>query len=189
MKDSIKPVLKALPAHKIFITFILLLFFFPTDAQNNCDKKTYDIINAIFDSGEARIYQTSLFGKGWANYFEDYDEIFKKVGIPTYISNDELKEIIGEKELRKIRNSIYDLRPCKFSSEHLNDNITLSAEFDNKRALSQGVFRVSMPIIIEENIAVLKKESSSESAIFILQKRNNHWKIIYTFYDWYILED
>jgi len=180
---------KALSAYKIAVTIILLLFFFRTEAQTKCNNNGYEIINAIFNSGEAKLYETTLFNKGWAHYFEGYDEIFKNVGIPTLVTDDELKTILGDKELRKIHSRIYGLRPCLLSSEDLNDNITLSADFDSAEAISQGVFRISMPVIIDGDIAVLKKESSSESAIFILQKRDEKWKIIYTFYDWYVLEE
>lgn len=182
---------KVVPVHKVLVFFILLLSCCRTIAQDDCDERTYEVVKDIFGSGagEARIYETTLFGKGWATYFENYCEIFDRVGIPTTISDAELKKILGKEEMRDIYSSILDLRPCKLFSEHLNENINLAEKFDTPKALSQGVFRISQPIFVDEKLAVLKKEGISESAIFILEKRNDRWEIIYTFYDWYVLEE
>ena len=189
MKDLIKLTLKVPLVHKNLIVIFFLLSFSQINVQTNCDAKTYEIINAVFDSGETEIYETTLFEKGWARYFEDYKEIFDRVGIPTSISNDKLKEILGKEKLRYINSSIYGLKPCRLSTKHLNGNINLSSNFDRKNSISRGVFRISKPIIVEDNIAILKTESINESPIYILQKKDGKWEIIYTFYDWYILED
>lgn len=188
MKDLIKPMLKA-PLVLKFMVFLFLIFSLKMRAQKNCDGRTYEIINTIFNTGETEIYDTTLFHKGWASYFESYQEIFSRVGIPTSISNNHLKEILGEDELRKINSAIYSLQPCRLSSKYLNDNIFLSKKFDSKKAISKGVFRISRPIFVGKDIAILKKESLYESPIFILQKRNDVWEIIYTFYDWYVLDE
>src|SRR5690606_41750097 len=120
---------KALSAYKIAVTIILLLFFFRTEAQTKCNNNGYEIINAIFNSGEAKLYETTLFNKGWAHYFEGYDEIFKNVGIPTLVSDDELQTILGDIELRIIHSRIYGLRPCLLSYEDINEYFTISDVF------------------------------------------------------------
>lgn len=192
MKGLINPMPRALPVCKISLFVIVFLFSYcKTIAQNNCNEKTYEVLNDIFGSGlgEARIYETTLFGKGWANYFEDYEKIFGRVGIPTSITDAEFKEILDEEAMRKINSAILAIRPCKLSSKSLNDKINLSEKFDSPKAIAKGTFRVSQPIFVGNDIAILKKESIYEAPIFILQKANNRWEIIYTFYDWVILED
>lgn len=169
------------------IRIIVLLFCLtPSSAQGELSPEEYEVINTLFNN-EAFIHEVTYFDKGWAHYFENMENIQNRVGIPTEISDEQLKQKFDEKILNKIHSVILELRPYKLEKRKLNNSIHLYPEFDSGKALKKGVFRISKPIVVDGKVAVVKKVSASESPIFLLEKKGAEWQIIYTFYDWYIL--
>lgn len=185
MRDTISPILKVVPALKLsFLVFFLITS--TSSAQNEISAEEYEVINTLFD-GKTNIYKVTLFDKGWAHYFEDLEKIINRVGIPTTISDEALKEKLDKNTLRQIHSAILRLKPYKLEKGKLNESIELKKTFDNDKAIENEVFRISKPILVDNKIAVVKKVSELESPVFILQKHETQWRIVYTFYDWYIL--
>lgn len=194
MKDTIGLEQKAIHVLKCFFLFIFLGGAFISQAQNS-DRITdeeYAIINTVFldnPNDTIFIYNKIFSDKGWANYFDpkNFESLTSKVGIPTTISDTELRDILTDDVLFSIYESIYSSKPLNLSNEKLNKPIFLTTSFDKPLDLKKGVQRISKPILIGD-IAVFRKIGFSEAPIHILKKKNNEWKIIYTFYDWLILE-
>lgn len=175
----------------ILITSFLLLFtvFFSTKAQAQMTDEEYAVINAIYY--HRNLYHTTLFNKGWAHYFEDIDNIVVDgyTGFPTWVTDKELRKKLDDEILNDIYSEIKDLKPVRLSQKKLEPDIHLMRHFDTKKALKKGVIRISKPIIIDGRIAVIKQEGIHISNIYIIEKKEGKWKIIYTFYDWLIIID
>ncbi len=181
------------------IIFIFLLFYFlggavSSTAQNikEISAEEYEVINAVFSNdlkNPVYIYNKVYYDKGWADFFEpgNFKRITSNVGIPVTISDTELRDILSNEVLYSIHSSIFSTKPVKLSKNKLSKSIVLTDSFDAPRDLKKGVQRISNPIIIGD-IAVFRKIGYSEAPIYILKKENDSWKIIYTFYDWLILE-
>lgn len=179
------------------ISFLFLYFLggtVSTTAQNTKEisAEEYEVINAVFSddpNNTIYIYNKFYYDKGWAHYFKpgNFESISSNVGIPVTISDSELREILTDEILYSLYSNIYSSKPVKLSKDKLNKSIKLTDSFDAPRDLKQGVQRISKPIIIGD-IAVFRKIGYSEAPIYFLKKDNASWKIIYTFYDWLILE-
>jgi hypothetical protein len=112
------------------------------------------------------------------------------VGIPTTISDEELKKLLPKDVLRKFYNGIYDLQSCKISKTKIKpkiSNIHLVKSFDTRKDFKKDVIRISKPIIVN-NLAIFRIISPNEAPIFFLKRENNEWKVIYVSYEWLILE-
>jgi hypothetical protein len=184
-------------SHSIIFRFLLFYFLggaVSSTAQNikEISAEEYEVINAVFSEDSNNfiyVYNKVYFDKGWANYFQsgNFESITSNVGIPVTISDIELREILTDEVLYSIHSSIYSSKPVKLRKDKLNKSINLTNSFDAPRDLKKGVQRISKPIIIGD-IAVFRKIGYSEAPIYFLKKENENWKIVYTFYDWLILE-
>lgn len=195
MKDIIRPEQRVIPVLK----YLFLLLVFLQGAYSSLAQKAekisfeeYEVINAVLSENPNKtiyIYDRLIYDKGWADYFdpENFENLTSKVGIPVKITDSELRYILTDEVLKSINNSIMTLKPLKLHQDNLNKSISISNTFDEPGDLKKGVQRISKPIIIGD-IAVFRKIGFSEAPIYILKKENEIWNIIYTFYDWLILE-
>ncbi len=193
MKDIRRPEQRVLPALRYFF-LIFLLGAISSFAQNGekISAEEYEVINSVFSenpNNTTYIYEKVYYDKAWANYFDpdNFESITSNVGIPTTITDNELRDILNDKILFSINSRINSLKPIKINRGKLNKYVRLSRSFDEPGDLIKGVQRISQPIIIGD-IAVFRKIGFLEAPIYILKKENKSWKIIYTFYDWLILE-
>lgn len=179
------------------ISFLFLYFLGGTVSSTaqitkEISAEEYEVINAVFSEDPKNsiyIYNKVYYDKDWAHYFEPdkFENITSNVGIPVTISDIELRDILSNEVLYAIHSSIYSSKPAKLSKNKLNKSINLTNSFDAPRDLKKGVQRITKPIIIGD-IAVFRKIGYSEAPIYFLKKENENWEIIYTFYDWLILE-
>lgn len=179
-----------------FKFFIIIILGCPvlSQAQNTeeISFEEYEVINTVFPEDLEKsnyIYHRVYYDKGWASFFEpeNFKNITSRVGIPVKITDEELRDILSDEVLKSINNCIMTLKPLKLNQDKLNKSISISNSFDEPGDLKKGVQRISKPIIIGD-IAVFRKIGFSEAPIYILKKENEIWNIIYTFYDWLILE-
>lgn len=185
---------KVIPVIK-YIFFLIFLGGSDLSTAQNAEiisPEEYEIINTVFSDNPNKpvyIYNKVFYDKGWANYFdpENFKNLTSKVGTPVTISDTELRDILTDEVLNSINNSIYSSKPVKLKKEKLNKSIGLTNSFDEPGDLKKGVQRISKPIIIGD-IAVFRKIGFNEAPIYILKKENETWNIIYTFYEWLILE-
>lgn len=195
MRDIIVRVLKVQNVIKI-VTFISSIITTASAQQGNhsfITEEEYKIINAIFtfhSKEKILVYKDTYFDKGWVLYFnpQNFPLITERVGIPTIISDAELKELLTDNVLSEIRNNIYAMKPISLDKKNLMKSIKLVNFCNGSLGVKKDVVRISKPIIIN-NIAVFRRIGANEAPIFILRKYNDTWKIVYTFYDWLILNE
>lgn len=158
----------------------------------------YEVINDFFDRGNDEINETvyiyykTYSDKGWSIYFtyEDLNLITGNVGIPTTISDEELKKLLPKDVLRKFYNGIYALQSCKISKTKIKPkirNIRLVKSFDTRKDFKKDVIRISKPIIVND-LAIFRIIHPNYAPIFILKREDNEWKVIYAAYEWLIIE-
>ena len=192
------------PGHKqCFVSkFLLVLFMnfavpisFALAQSESADFITdseYEIINMfIEDSRDNKllIYHRTYFDKGWAEYFlqSNRELIYSSVGLPVRISDEELDAILTKSVLSTVRNEIYNLKPLAIDKAKLKKGVRLVKTFDRPSDLRDGVLRIAKPIIVND-IAIYHRIGYNEAPIHILRKHENGWEVVYTFYDWLILE-
>ena len=103
-----------------------------------------------------------------------YDSIFPRVTIPTTISDEELKTILSEDDLRIIRSRIKKSRPTILNEDKLK-NIRVK-----RRHMGRTNF-ISRPIILDD-VAIFRRIGELEVPIHVLIKENDKWEVKYTFY-------
>jgi hypothetical protein len=199
MKDMVTVMQKA---RNVISVILINLFTCVILAQNSSFEEIsdaeYEVINDFFDRGNDEINETvyiyykTYSDKGWSIYFtyEDLNLITGNVGIPTAISDEELKKLLPKDVLRKFYNGIYDLQSCKISKTKIKpkiSNIHLVKSFDTRKDFKKDVIRISKPIIVND-LAIFRVIRPNEAPIFFLKRENNEWKVIYASYEWLILE-
>lgn len=175
--------------------FILVTGIIPLTAQKEefemISNAEYQLINEYFehsnDNRKVNIYFRTYFDKAWVRYFQDINVLFSDVGIPTIISDKQLDSTLTEDRLGKISNSILISLPLELKQRKLSNKINLVDSFDSPTDLKEGVMRISKPIILGD-IAVFRAISIDEAPIHIMSSKSGKWEIIYTSYDWLILE-
>ncbi len=196
MKDLIEREPKVPHAINLLLFIIIISLgktnYAQSSARDSVSPLEYEVVNSLFSDGvtdSVFIYNKTYYDKGWADYFnpQNFSRITSRVGIPTKISDSALRQILTDRILIKIKNNIYSSKPVAFKRKYLGNNIILENSFDEIKDLKKGIQRISQPIIID-NIAIFRKIGFSESPIFVLKKENDKWQIIYTFYDWLIIE-
>lgn len=193
MKDLENQVQKALSVINLVITFFCVTNCYTQKYDNDfISNEEYDVINSVFtnnNSYKANFYDTTDFDKDLIIYFEDEDLslITRKVGIPVTISDKELKDILTSEIRSKIISKIYLSKPLKLNFRKLNRVIFPKKSYDTPQDLSNNVYRIMEPIIIDD-VAIFRKIGRNESSVYILKKENKKWNIKYTFNDWQILE-
>jgi len=192
MKDMMNQVLSVSHVISVIIVLCMGLNSFSQYEENDIiSDQEYEIIN-LFNAPDKGnkifVYRRTYFDKGWKQYFvkSKMDRIYARVGIPTVVSNDALDSILTEELLEEIRFRITMSKPLELNKNKLNKGVKLVASFDKKSDLQKGVGRISEPIIIND-IAVYRDLSYMEAPIFILQRKEGKWEIIYTFNDWLIM--
>ena len=171
--------------HLVRESFLLLIVFIfmscgTTKSQvNSTHKKEYDIINAHFNKGDDLIlYHKSVENASWIKLI-NIDSITDRVGIPTFIEDEELRKLLTEKVLSEVRTTIHNSTPLMFSKTEL-PNLKLSATNDSKN------IKISKPVIVG-NLAFLRRIDDLEIPIYIYKYDQGKWHIIYTFYEKLIL--
>src|SRR5690606_16173066 len=148
-----------------------------------------DFYSLVDNDQPIEVYHRTYFDKGWAKYFMDIDSVLiEGTGIGTSVNDEELKRILSNDIISDIRNEIINAIPIGINSRKLSDNIKLVKSFDSKQALKDKVVRITNPIIINNEIAVFRAIRLFEGPIFILQKKDNKWEVIYAINEWLIFE-
>lgn len=180
---------------KVKMIFVIIIFnslagFSQKESFEYLSTQDYELINDIFGEsikGKKYIYERTYFDKSWKRYFENTDLIYANVGLPTLVSDSTLKTILTKEVLDEFRNGIIISIPLKLKKSRLKGNIVLTDSYDTKQAIENRVRRISNPIIYGD-IGVIRMLTINEAPIFIVQRKNDKWEIIYTFNDWLILE-
>ncbi|WP_350285663.1 hypothetical protein [uncultured Croceitalea sp.] len=161
--------------------------------ENNSkiSRQEYKVLNDFFSNlnqgSKTRIYCKTFFDKGWVRYFNESGMtlIESEIGTPTTISFESLDSMLTKKRLSKIASQISISRPIKINQKKLNESIELVDKYDEEGYLN--VRRISRPIILDD-LAIFRMLSFDEAPIFIMKKEKDNWEVVYTFYDWLILE-
>jgi hypothetical protein len=95
--------------------------------------------------------------------------------LPTTISDEELKKILSERDLKKIRSRVKNAKPVKL------DEAKLTSIGIIKKKNKYRTDYISTPIVLDD-VAVLRRIGDLEVPIHILTKENDKWEVKYTFY-------
>lgn len=138
-------------------------------------QEAYDVLNDFYEGThpDMWIYYKTEEEPAYEQLFV-YDSIFPRVTIPTTISDEELKTILSEDDLRIIRSRIKKSRPTILNEDELK-NIRVK-----RRHMGRTNF-ISRPIILDD-VAIFRRIGELEVPIHILIKENDKWEVKYTFY-------
>ena len=179
---------------KTVFTIIILcsaIGFSQKESFEYLSTEDYQLINDIFGQSakgnKKYVYHRTYFDKSWKRYFENTNLIYDNVGLPAKVSDSSLKSMLTAEAIDKFHNEIVNSVPLKLKKSKLREDIVLTKEYDTKQALANRVRRISKPII-SGDLGIIRMLTYNEAPIFIVQKKNNKWHVIYTFYDWSILD-
>jgi hypothetical protein len=158
------------------LVLVLLAVFASCKSLNTStldNSEAYDVINDLFGNRQIVLYHKTIEEPKWDQLIH-FDTIFSRVGLPTTISDADLKNVVTEGDLKEIRLLIQEPETSIINGDLL-DGIELS------KRKKVNVFQISTPIVYGD-VAILRKISENEVPIYILKKKNGKWDFLYTFY-------
>lgn len=186
MKDLIEKMLEVKGVIKLLIILTTLYTFSvsgQTSELNNLNDLDYKIINDLYSlDSKNKLFYTTIFDRSWFLFFTDDNMNFfnKFRGLGSVIEFSELENLLTVENRSRIIRKIKDSKPIEWNRSKLN-NVKLVKGLKDK--IFQETIFLSKPVVINNNLAIVRKISYNFSVIHFLQKKNDKWEVIYNVWD------